>query len=191
MYSISYVEWWSLQNVRYFRWHFAVFGVLGEYANIGHQLLTTRKVNFSTTLKRKSHLCIPRKGIVRPQSQFSHSCVCEQFIQYIPRIGPHIFLQHDSRPILGIYKSLTDTWMWKLGLTPRNSFSGNICLEFSVFCLCSGITMSFYIWTLATLQKTPLCLLSLVFFCRKLLKPFDFFNFYIVFFDIVLFASLA
>ncbi len=27
-------------------------------------------------------------------------------------------------PILGIYKSLTDTWMWKLGLRPRNSFSG-------------------------------------------------------------------
>ncbi len=28
-------------------------------------------------------------------------------------------------PILGIYKSLTDTWMWKLGLRQRNSFSGN------------------------------------------------------------------
>ncbi len=27
--------------------------------------------------------------------------------------------------ILGKYKSLTDTWMWKLGLRPRNSFSGN------------------------------------------------------------------
>jgi hypothetical protein len=25
-------------------------------------------------------------------------------------------------PILGIYKSLTDTWMWKLGLRRRNSF---------------------------------------------------------------------
>ncbi len=29
-------------------------------------------------------------------------------------------------PILGIYKSLTNTWMRKLGLRPRNSFSGNI-----------------------------------------------------------------
>ncbi len=28
-------------------------------------------------------------------------------------------------PILGIHKSLTDTWMGKLGLRPRNSFSGN------------------------------------------------------------------
>jgi hypothetical protein len=27
--------------------------------------------------------------------------------------------------------------MWKLGLGPRNSFSGNIFFEFSVLCLCS------------------------------------------------------
>ncbi len=27
--------------------------------------------------------------------------------------------------------------MWKLGLWPRNSFSGNICFEFSVLVLCS------------------------------------------------------
>ncbi len=29
-----------------------------------------------------------------------------------------------GRPIMGIYKSLTDTWMWKLGLRPHISFSG-------------------------------------------------------------------
>ncbi len=35
---------------------------------------------------------------------------------YIPRIGRHIFLQQKTvgRPIVEIYKSLTDTWMWKL-----------------------------------------------------------------------------
>jgi hypothetical protein len=85
---------------------------------------------------------------------------------YISRIGPHIFLRMRSslvrmteycmkkkrkipppkkiffspcsrigRPIMGIYKSFTDTW--KLGLRLRNSFSGNICLEFSVLVLCS------------------------------------------------------
>jgi hypothetical protein len=32
------------------------------------------------TLQRKSHLCIPRKGIARPQSKYPHSCVCERFI---------------------------------------------------------------------------------------------------------------
>ncbi len=29
------------------------------------------------------------------------------------------------RSILGIYKSLTDTWMWKLRLRPSKTFSGN------------------------------------------------------------------
>ncbi len=29
--------------------------------------------------------------------------------------------------------------MWKLGLSPRYSFSGNICYEISVFCLCSAV----------------------------------------------------
>jgi hypothetical protein len=33
-----------------------------------------------STLQRKSHLCVPGKGIARPQSQFLNSCVCERFI---------------------------------------------------------------------------------------------------------------
>jgi|LakMenE18May11ns_1017448.scaffolds.fasta_scaffold9586978_1 hypothetical protein len=37
-------------------------------------------------------------------------------------------------PILGIYRSLTDTWMWKLGLRPHNSFSGNTQIEISLQC---------------------------------------------------------
>ncbi len=43
-----------------------------------------------------------------------------------------------GRSIVGIYKSLTDTWVWKLGPWPRISFSGNICFEFSVLILCSA-----------------------------------------------------
>jgi hypothetical protein len=35
---------------------------------------------------------------------------------YISTIGLPILLQEKCRPILGIYKLLTDTWMWKLGL---------------------------------------------------------------------------
>ncbi len=50
----------------------------------------------------------------------------------------HIFsCSRTVRSTKGIYNSLTDTWLWKLGLRPRNSFSGNICSEFSVLCLCS------------------------------------------------------
>jgi hypothetical protein len=49
----------------------------------------------------------------------------------IPRIGKHISCRRIGRSIVGIYKSLPDTWMWKLGLWLRNSFSGKICFEFS------------------------------------------------------------
>jgi hypothetical protein len=40
-------------------------------ATIAHSLRTQER-NFC--------LCIPRKGIARPQSQFTHSCVCERSI---------------------------------------------------------------------------------------------------------------
>ncbi len=40
---------------------------------------------------------------------------------YIPTIDLPILLQEICGPILGIYKALTDTRMWKLGLRPRNA----------------------------------------------------------------------
>ncbi len=54
----------------------------------------------------------------------STSCVCERFI-YIPTIDLPIMLQELCGPILEINKSLTDTWMWKLGLNPRISQKRN------------------------------------------------------------------
>jgi hypothetical protein len=60
-------------------------------------------------------------------------------VLYIFPGSVHIFsCSRIGRSIMGIYKSLADTWMWKLGLWPCNSFSGDICFEFSVFCLCSA-----------------------------------------------------
>ncbi len=57
---------------------------------------------------------------------------------YIFPESVHIFsCSTIDRLIVGIYKTLTDTWEWKLGLWPRSSFSGNICFEFSVLCFCS------------------------------------------------------
>jgi hypothetical protein len=45
----------------------------------------------------------------------------------------HIFsCSRIGSPIVAIYESLTYTWMWKLGLRPRNSFSGNIFFELLV-----------------------------------------------------------
>ncbi len=68
-------------------------------------------------------------GIARPQPQFPHSCVCAVSDLCSPRIGLHISVSRIGRPMVGIYKSLTGAWMWKLGLRPRYSFSGNICFR--------------------------------------------------------------
>jgi hypothetical protein len=45
---------------------------------------------------------------------------------YIPTTGLPFLLEEICGPILEIYKSLTDTWMWKLWLRPSNSQKRNI-----------------------------------------------------------------
>ncbi len=44
---------------------------------------------------------------------------------WIPTTDLPILLQEICGPILGIYKLVTDTWMWKLGQRPRNSKKRN------------------------------------------------------------------
>jgi hypothetical protein len=105
-----------------------------KYSNISTLFYMWKNILHVGLHCRKSHLCIPCLVIARPQSQFPNSCGCKRFI---PRIGPHISCSRIGRLIVGIYKSLTDTWMWKLGLCPRNSFSGTICFQFSVLVRCS------------------------------------------------------
>ncbi len=84
--------------------------------------LCTAKIKY-----RNFETNIIRKGISGSQSQFLHSCVCEWFIYCIPTIGLPIMLEEICRPILGLYKSLTDkhAWMWKLGPRPRYSQKRN------------------------------------------------------------------
>ncbi len=43
---------------------------------------------------------------------------------YIPTIGPQTQYSKIGGPIIGIYKSLTDTWMQKFGTRPCSSFLG-------------------------------------------------------------------
>ncbi len=56
---------------------------------------------------------------------------------YIYTIGPQMQYRKIGGPIVGIYKSLTDTWMQKLGMRPHSVISGNICFEFR----CSAIRL--------------------------------------------------
>jgi hypothetical protein len=69
-----------------------------------------------------------------PISTFMYRWVI--YIIYILMIGPHILLYCVCWPIVWIYKSLTDIWMWKLGTRPCSFISGNSCFEFSVHCIC-------------------------------------------------------
>jgi hypothetical protein len=106
------------------------------------QLQLPRNLKFSSILavwklhcmQRKSHFCIPRMDLRSPQFHI-HVSVSDI---YIPRISPHIFLQQNRQIVRGhiIRKSLTDKWIWKLKLRPRNSFSGNSCFEFAVWRVC-------------------------------------------------------
>ncbi len=67
---------------------------------------------------------------------------------YIPRIGPHFSSRRIGRPMVGIYNTLTDTWMWKLGLRPHNFFSGifvstfRYCVLLAVCGLCIQLNLS-------------------------------------------------
>ncbi len=67
----------------------------------------------------------------------------------------HIFsCSRIGRPMVAIYKSLTDTWMWKLGRRPCNSFSGNICYDFSALSLCKvNVSWPVVTWTAARFRK--------------------------------------
>ncbi len=62
------------------------------------------------------------RGLLSPSIHI-HVSVSEL---YIPTMGLPVRLEEICRLILGIYKSLKDTWMWKLGLRPRYSQKRNI-----------------------------------------------------------------
>ncbi len=69
-----------------------------------------------TALYRKSDwCCIPRNETARPHSPIP--AVMYLCVIYIYSQDQSAFLAAAKvgRPILAIYKSLTDTWMWKLG----------------------------------------------------------------------------
>ncbi len=104
---------------------------LETFPSINNPFQTTLffcSITVCSALQQKSHLCtVFLFWELRGLSPDFHIHVSVSDL-YILGISPHIFLQQNRQ-----IASLTDTWMWKLGLWPRNSFSGNICFEFSVF----------------------------------------------------------
>jgi hypothetical protein len=55
--------------------------------------------------------------------------MCLWAIYIFPHPSTYIFsCSRIGRPIVGIYKSLTDSWIWELGLRPRSSFCPCRCL---------------------------------------------------------------
>ncbi len=103
------------------------------------QLSFKQKINSklytAKTKCRKFETNIPRKGMSGPQSQFPHLCVCERIIY---SHGGSAFSAGGNMwtdPGNIQYKSLTDTWMWKLGLRPRYSQERNILYNRN--CRCS------------------------------------------------------
>jgi hypothetical protein len=64
---------------------------------------------------------------------------------YIYPGSVHIFSwSRIRRPIVGIYKSFTDTWMWKLGLRLRNFVFRIFVSNFSALCPCSVVVSETY-----------------------------------------------
>jgi hypothetical protein len=101
---------------------------------VGGHCMTADHTLFIPSLYWNSDLWIPRNKTARPHSQFLHSCIFEQFI-YTPGSVYLFGCSKIGRPILQIYKSLTDQECenWKtehyysvLEITrPHSSISGN------------------------------------------------------------------
>jgi hypothetical protein len=105
-----------------------------------------------------SHLYIPRNETVQPPS-FQNRII--MFCLPIPTLiylwENYIFpgsvclfcCSQICRPILGIYKLSTDTWMWKLRLRPRNSqkkeFINGIFVAVQYIMTCLSCTLYRYI----------------------------------------------
>ncbi len=97
-------------------------------------------------VQRKFHLWIPFWELSRISPNFHIFFHVSVSSWYIPRIGPHISCSRIGRSTVGRYKSLTETWMWKLGLWQHNSFSGypirtvsNIFEKFAEINLIAGV----------------------------------------------------
>jgi hypothetical protein len=103
-------------------------GCLDKTTFLLDQIMAARQGPFSHALQRQNaenfKQLFPEKEYRGLSPNFHiHVSVSEL---YISTMGLPFLLEEICGPILGIYESLTDTGMWKLGLRPRNSQKRNI-----------------------------------------------------------------
>ncbi len=123
---------WGIRHMQHHSIYVPVYDVFsggGERFKEDIIQCTATKIPFMCSQKKNCVVSVPIS-----------QCVSERFM-YPQDRSTYFPCSRIGRLIVGIYKSLTDTCMWKLILRPRNSFSGNICFEFSLLCLCSVSTI--------------------------------------------------
>jgi hypothetical protein len=106
---------------------------------------------------------------------FTFMCLWAIYIRYAQDRFTYFPAAEKDRSIVGIYKSFTDTWMWNLGLWPCNSFSGNICFEFSVFSECRTVPVlpkkrSLFNLNILLIKNYPKLNWQMYFFADQLLQ---------------------
>ncbi len=90
-------------------------------------LIHSKDITLKRRSSEKAKQIFPEKELCALSPNFHiHVSVSDL---YIPR-WVCLFCRKICGPILEIYRLLTDTWMWKLGLGPRNSFPGNTCCNY-------------------------------------------------------------
>jgi hypothetical protein len=79
---------------------------------------------------------------------------CTQITPFLPHQSASVRLFCCSKiggPIVGIYKSLTETWMWKLGTSPRSFISGEKYVNWILFAV--WIYRVLIVWKVPSKEK--------------------------------------
>ena len=90
---------------------------------------TIRRDPLQRTNTENSKQIFPEKELRALSPNFHIHVFVSDLYVYITAVGLPNLQQEICGPILGIYKSLTDTSMWKLGLRPRNSQKRNMNIQ--------------------------------------------------------------